>query len=61
MQQGEDVLAVQVRLKQLGFDPGKADGFFGPKTATAVKAFQQSAGIKADAIVGPDTRGRLAA
>lgn len=32
-----------------------ADGDFGPKTAAAVKAFQERAGLDVDAIVGPKT------
>ncbi len=57
---GTDVLAVQKRLIRLGFDPGEADGVYGPKTAAAVTAFQRQAGIGADGMVGPVTRGKLA-
>lgn len=60
MLKGEDVLAVQARLLELGFDLGKADGVYGPKSAAAVTAFQMARGIKADGIVGPDTRRELA-
>jgi peptidoglycan hydrolase-like protein with peptidoglycan-binding domain len=31
------------------------DGIFGPKTATAVRGFQQALGITVDGIVGPLT------
>ena len=38
----------------------KIDGIFGDKTKAAVIAFQKSAGIVADGIVGPVTKGKLA-
>lgn len=60
MLRGDDVLAVQARLTELGFDPGKTDGVYGPKSTAAVTAFQAAAGIEDDGIVGPVTRGRLA-
>ena len=56
MLRGDDVLAVQARLIELGFDPGKADGVYGPLTKAAVTAFQGSRGIEADGIVGPVMR-----
>lgn len=59
MPTGADVAAVQTRLIKLGFDPGAADGIYGPKTASAVKALQRIAGIEADGIVGDDTRKAL--
>ena len=59
MLRGEDVLAVQARLTELGFDTGKADGIYGPRTATAVSAFQAAAGVQVDGIVGPITRRKL--
>jgi hypothetical protein len=57
---GPDVLAVQRRLAALGFDPGPLDGAYGPATERAVRAFQRSAGIGADGVVGPVTRAELA-
>lgn len=59
MLRGDDVLAVQARLAELGFDPGNADGVYGPLTAAAIMAFQRSRGIEADGIVGPVTRREL--
>jgi len=59
MLRGEDVLAVQARLLELGFDPGKVDGVYGPMTAAAVIAFQSSRQLDADGIVGPITRAAL--
>lgn len=38
---GDDVLAVQERLLELGFDPGPADGYFGGLTKQAVWAFEK--------------------
>ncbi|MGE5560624.1 MAG: peptidoglycan-binding protein [Chloroflexota bacterium] len=52
---GPDVLAVQERLIQLGYDPGPADGVFGPQTEAAVRAFQSDSGLTVDGIVGPQT------
>ena len=36
-----------------------ADGVFGPKTARALKRFQQRHGLTADGVAGPDTRSAL--
>lgn len=52
---GKTVKLIQQRLKELGYDVGAIDGVFGFKTAAAVKAFQRDYGLRADAIVGPDT------
>ena len=59
MLKGDDVLSVQARLIELGFDPGKADGAYGPKSTAAVTAFQAARKIEADGIVGPITRAEL--
>ena len=39
--------------------PVAVDGIFGPLTEAAVKAFQQSKGLTADGIVGPNTWPKL--
>ncbi len=49
------VKALQRRLKAAGFDPGPSDGWLGPRTAKALRAFQQSRGLKVDAEAGPKT------
>lgn len=52
---GEDVQYVQKFLAEAGFYAGPIDGIFGNGTLGAVKAFQQSAGLPADGIIGKDT------
>jgi N-acetylmuramoyl-L-alanine amidase len=53
--EGDDVVALQSRLAQLGFTPGKVDGIHGPSTDAAVRAFQAAVGLVADGTVGPET------
>lgn len=52
---GEEVRKLQERLNHLGFDCGKADGIFGPKTQNAVKQFQKTFLLSQDGIAGPKT------
>ena len=40
----DDVLAMQQKLVALGLLDGKVDGLFGPRTAKAIKAYEQSVG-----------------
>jgi len=54
------IKSIQEALTICGFSPGKIDGKDGPNTEAAIKAFQKSAGIKADGIVGPLTAPALA-
>lgn len=53
--QGDDVREVQDALILLGYNPGVADGVYGPKTHGAVIALQQAMGLTVDGIVGPRT------
>ena len=59
MLRGEDVLAVQAKLIELGFDPGKADGVYGPMTAIAVTAYQAANGLETDGVIGAITLAAL--
>src|SRR3970040_1327218 len=54
MFRGEDVAELQSRLSSLGFDSGKADGIFGPKTEAAVLEFQHNRNLAEDGKVGPE-------
>jgi N-acetylmuramoyl-L-alanine amidase len=55
LQRGDDVRELQVKLNALGFDAGREDGLFGPRTDAAVRDFQRNVGEDPDGIVGPDT------
>ncbi|MHB8341960.1 MAG: N-acetylmuramoyl-L-alanine amidase [Mycobacteriales bacterium] len=50
---GDDVLALQRRLWELGFDAGRCDGVFGPRTEGALKEFQRNYGLHPDGRCGP--------
>ena len=52
---GDDVTAVQKRLKQWGYYSGAVDGIFGYGTERAVKWFQEKNGLSVDGVVGPKT------
>lgn len=52
---GNDVRELQLKLVNLGFNPGPIDGVFGPKTERALREFQQSVGLIIDGILGPET------
>lgn len=52
---GDDVAALQSRLVEMGFNPGRVDGIYGPITEVAVKEFQKSVGAKIDGVCGPGT------
>lgn len=52
---GDDVVELQLRLNQLGFDAGNEDGIFGRATQAAVEEFQRNMGLAVDGRVGPAT------
>lgn len=55
MQHGDDVAALQRRLHDLGFDPGRIDGIFGPDTEHGLKELQRNLGLPSDGLCGPVT------
>ena len=55
MMVGDDVTQLQRRLIELGFNPGRPDGIFGPDTDGALREFQSGVGVTADGTCGPDT------
>jgi SpoIID/LytB domain protein len=57
---GSDVRQLQQFLKLVGYDPGSADGVFGPQTDRALRTFQSGSGLMIDGIVGPMTKRSLA-
>jgi len=42
---GDDVAELQVRLAQMGFNPGRIDGIFGPLSEGALRDFQSNCGL----------------
>ena len=52
-------MLLQMRLAELGFDPGGIDGLFGPGTERAVRAFQEINRLGVDGIVGDTTAAAL--
>lgn len=55
MQIGDDALALQRRLTDMGFASGRVDGVFGPSTDHALRDFQRNVGLEADGVCGPLT------
>ena len=44
MLRGDDVAELQQDLGALGFDAGRVDGIFGPRTKDALEQFQRNIG-----------------
>jgi len=57
---GDDVLTLQNRLAELGFDVGRLDGEYGAQTVEAVREFQRNTGLPPDGTCGPATFKALA-
>jgi len=47
-----NIEVVQQALKNAGFNPGKIDGQYGPRSQEAVKKFQKAMGLKPDGRIG---------
>ncbi len=56
---GDEVRALQRRLKDLGYYTGSVDGDFGAGTESAVRAFQRANGLHVDGVAGPRTLSTL--
>ena len=56
---GSDVLALQSKLQNLGYDTGGLDGVFGNKTQEAIQDIQKRTGITVDGVVGKQTNAAL--
>ncbi len=52
---GDDVFALQERLTELGYDGGRPDGVFGPRTEQALRSFQRDYGLLIDGMCGAAT------
>ena len=55
MLSGDDVTELQSKLLELGYDIQRADGYFGPRTAEGLRAFQREYGLVPDGMCGPST------
>jgi hypothetical protein len=53
------VRAAQSELARLGYRPGPVDGVIGPRTTTAIKAFQRAQQLPESGSLTPETLGRL--
>jgi len=56
---GDDVINLQMRLRDLGYYNYKITGYYGSVTREAVGVFQQMNNLQVDGTVGPETAGFL--
>jgi N-acetylmuramoyl-L-alanine amidase len=49
---GDDVGELQATLGRIGFDCGRVDGIFGPRTSSALEDFQRNSGLLVDGVCG---------
>src|SRR5664279_4328493 len=52
---GDDVMALQTRLAEMGYNTGRPDGIFGPLTDLSVRDFQRHRGLAEDGVFGAET------
>lgn len=55
----ETIRQIQMGLAKLGYDPGAADGVAGTKTRSAIRAFQQEAGMPANGVPSQEVARRI--
>lgn len=56
---GDEVINIQVKLKNWGYYKGVVDGIYGYQTYKAVRSFQYKNGLTVDGIAGPETLSAL--
>lgn len=54
-----NVVAIQKKLIEKGYDPKGVDGAYGPGTKAAIRQFQKDNGLTVDGVCGPATRKAL--
>jgi len=54
-----EILKIQKRLLELGYDPGVADGLMGAKTKDAIKSFQRDNSLEETGIIDEKTKEKL--
>jgi peptidoglycan hydrolase-like protein with peptidoglycan-binding domain len=58
-QEGPALRDIQAQLQAHGFKPGPIDGVLGPKTCTAVRAYQKAAGLPIDGVIDPKLQNHM--